>query len=146
MKFAKVALAGITAGLLASSSWAAPELYSDSAKANVLRQYGMTGGNKVTLVTTGTPGVGVQSAASNDGTGVPDQWQMTPDNSSAQKGIATYTLPGLRTVGSYKASWNGSHPAGGGWILEGFVPNTGWTQLASTPGSPTTGTFTPTTV
>ncbi|HEY8669046.1 MAG TPA: hypothetical protein VIL86_20520, partial [Tepidisphaeraceae bacterium] len=117
--------------------------YADPTKANVLRQYGVTGPNLVTQANTSAGGASLQATGGNEGSGIPDQWQLS--STGAGSGTATFTLPGPRTVGSYKTSWNGSYPSSGGWLLEGFSGGS-WVSLATTPSTPTAGTFTPTTV
>lgn len=114
--------------------------FVDSTRVNVLRQYSPAGNLLVSETISGT-GVVVQGA--NDGSGFPDMWQIT----DASAGTSTFTLPGPRTVGSFRADFRSPHFPSGGFLLEGFTGGS-WvtlTNVASVAG-PVAGSFTPQTV
>jgi hypothetical protein len=144
LAFGRIIGAGIAGLLLGWPLASSAATFFDSTRVNVLRQYDVPGNLLVAeAIANNTGGAIVDSAGGNDGSGTPDQWQFNP-NDGTQNGTATFTLPGTRLVGSFRADFNGAHVPQGGFVLEGLTTS-GWTTLANVPtvAGAITGTFTP---
>lgn len=134
--------------LLFGWAWTAPAatFFADPTKANVLRQYNVTTGvNLVPAATTvvhGSANLGREGVI--DGSGWNDEGSgYNTSNDWIQR---TFTLPGLHTVGSYMAQFDGNGRRPKRFVIEGNN-GSGWVSLvdvdATTWGSErNTGAFT----
>jgi len=122
-----------------------PMLFNDAAKANVLREYGTDGANRVT-VTYDAVGCNVTYMGSTDGSGGKDQADNFGLDALGQPDTltTTYQLPGRRTVGSYKIEVG---IAPGRIVLQGWDGQAwvGWLDAAD-PSGTLSGSFEPITV
>jgi len=117
----------------------APPPFGDVTRVNVLRQYDPATGTVVVP----SQGQNLWSNKANDGAGGSEETQLQ-DGQTASR---TYTLPGTRRVGGYRAEFEGAPAV---FTIEGSMDGENWTELVTLTGlgqnDEPQGTFQPTDV